>query len=164
LPVLTATKRLWRQAHLTYDPPHYVAKEGRRALAIERPTPRTRVVARLARAEERQLSAHGDRVPGLRGPLITTRFQAGARVSELGHSSADAVCFAEQMALLSNAKGGKSRDVPTLLRLAQGLRTHLGPRTTGSLFETVRHTRYSPRRIQPLLQETAAEAGRPARG
>jgi hypothetical protein len=35
LPVIAATKKLWRQYHLTYDQTHYVAKEVRRALAIE---------------------------------------------------------------------------------------------------------------------------------
>ena len=35
--VINATKKLWRQYHLTYDQTHYVAKEVRRALAIERP-------------------------------------------------------------------------------------------------------------------------------
>jgi integrase/recombinase XerD len=38
------------------------------------------------------------------------------------------------------------------------LRTHLGNRATGYLFETIHHTRYSPRRIQQIIKETAAEA------
>ena len=42
LPVIAATKKLWRQYHLTYDQIHYVAKEVRRALAIERPKARKR--------------------------------------------------------------------------------------------------------------------------
>jgi predicted amidophosphoribosyltransferase len=70
--VITATKKLWRQYHLTYDQTHYVAKEVRRALAIERPKSRTRVVARLSREEERKLIAHAYRVQGTRGLLIKT--------------------------------------------------------------------------------------------
>ena len=35
VPVIAATKKLWRQYHLTYDQTHYVTKEVRRALAIE---------------------------------------------------------------------------------------------------------------------------------
>jgi hypothetical protein len=46
--VITATKKLWRQYHLTYDQTHYVAKEVRRALGIERPKTRKRAVARLS--------------------------------------------------------------------------------------------------------------------
>jgi len=71
---------------------------------------------------------------------------------------ADAVFVEEQMILISKAKGGKSRYVPILPQLAQELRTHLGSRTTGYLFETVQHTQYSPRRIQQIIKETAQEA------
>jgi site-specific recombinase XerD len=53
---------------------------------------------------------------------------------------------------------GKSRYVPILPELAQELRTHLGQRTVGYLFETNRATCYSPRRIQYVVKETAAQA------
>jgi integrase/recombinase XerD len=158
LPVIAATKKLWRQYHLTYDQTHYVAKTVRRALAIERPTTRKRVVARLSREEERKLIAHAYRVQGTRGLLIKTLLQTGARVSEFVNITADEVFFEEQMILISNAKGGKSRYVPILPQLAQELRTHLGHRTTGYLFETVQNAQYSPRRIQQIIKETAAEA------
>jgi integrase/recombinase XerD len=156
--VIAATKKLWRQAHLTYDQTHYVVKEVRRALGIKRPKSRMRVVARLSREEERQLIAHAYRVQGTRGLLIKTLFQTGARVSEFVNITADEVFFEEQMLLISKAKGGKSRYVPILPQLAQELRTHLGDRTAGYLFETVRNTRYSPRRIQQIIKETAADA------
>jgi integrase/recombinase XerD len=158
VPVIAATKKLWRQYHLTYDQTHYVAKEVRRALAIERPKTRKRVVARLSREEERKLIAHAYRVQGTRGLLIKTLFQTGARVSEFVNIKADEVFFEEQMILISKSKGGKSRYVPILTQLAQELRTHLGHRTTGYLFETVQNTQYSPRRIQQIIKETAADA------
>jgi hypothetical protein len=93
--VITATKKLWRQYHLTYDQTHYVAKEVRRALGIERPKTRKRAVARLSWEEERQLIAHAYRVQGTRGLLIKTLFQTGARVSEFVNITADEVCFEE---------------------------------------------------------------------
>jgi len=158
LPVIAATKKLWRQYHLTYDQTHYVAKEVRRALAIERPKTRKRVVARLSRDEARKLIAHAFRVQGTRGLLIKTLFQTGARVSEFVNIKADEVFFEEQMRLISKAKGGKSRYVPILPQLAQELRTHLGNRTTGYLFETMQNTQYSPQRIQQIIEETAADA------
>jgi hypothetical protein len=49
-PVIAATRKLWRQHHLTYDQACYVAKEVRRALALARPKAGERVVARLSRA------------------------------------------------------------------------------------------------------------------
>jgi integrase/recombinase XerD len=97
-------------------------------------------------------------VQGTRGLLIKTLFQTGARVSEFVNIAANEVFFEEQMILISKAKGGKSRYVPILPQLAQELRTHLGHRTSGYLFETVQHTQYSARRIQQIIKETAADA------
>jgi integrase/recombinase XerD len=161
--MIAATKKLWHQYHLTYDQTHDVAKEVRRALAIARPTIRTRVVARLSRNEERKLMAHAYRAQGTRGLLIKTLFQTGARVSEFVNIKADEVFFDEQMILIAKAKGGKSRYVPIRPELAHELRTHLGHRTVGYLFETIHATAYSPRRIQPrriqqIIKQTADEA------
>src|SRR5713101_2908850 len=80
--VINATKKLWRQYHLTYDQTRYVSKEVRRALAIERTKLRKRVIARLAREEEESLIKHAYRMKGERGLLIKTLLQTGARVSE----------------------------------------------------------------------------------
>jgi integrase len=91
--VIAATKKLWRPYHLTYDQTHYVAKEVRRALAIERPKTRKKVVARLSREEERKLIAHAYRVQGARGLLIKTLFQTGARVSEFVNIKGNEVFF-----------------------------------------------------------------------
>jgi len=156
--LITATTKLWRSYHLTYDQARYVGKEVRRVLALERPQTRKRVVARLARDEERRLIAHAYRMQGTRGLLIKTLFQTGARVSEFVNLKVEEFFFDEQMILISKAKGGKSRYVPILPELAQELRTHLGHRITGYLFETIHHTRYSPRRIQQIIKETAGEA------
>src|SRR6185295_146462 len=156
--VINATKRLWRQYHLTYDQTRYVAKEVRQALAVERPKTRKRVVARLSREEETRLITHAYRMKGERGLLIKTLFQTGVRVSEFVNLKVEDVFFEEQMILIAKAKGGKSRYVPILPDLAQELRTHLGQRTVGYLFETNRATRYSPRRIQQIIKETAEQA------
>ena len=66
--------------------------------------------------------------------------------------------FDEQMILISKAKGGKSRYIPILPELAHELRTHIGDRQNGRLFETIHATPYSPRRIQQIVKETASEA------
>jgi integrase/recombinase XerD len=156
--VINATKKRWRQHHLTYDQARYVAKEVRRALAIERTKIHQRVIARLSREEEARLITHAYRMKGARGLLIKTVFQTGARVSEFVNIKTEDVFFEEQMILIAKAKGGKSRYVPILLELAQELRTHLGQRTVGYLFETNRAPCYSPRRIPYIVKETAAQA------
>jgi integrase/recombinase XerD len=156
--LITATTKLWRSYHLTYDQARYVAKEVRHALTLERPKQRKRVVARLSRDEERRLIRHAYRNRGTQGLLIKTLFQTGARVSEFVNIKVHELFFDEQMILISKAKGGKRRYVPILPELAQELRTHLGDRAAGYLFETIHTTPYSPRRIQQLVKETADEA------
>jgi len=156
--VINATKKLWRQYHLSYDQMHYVVKEVRQSLGVERIKTRKRVVARLSHEEEERLIKHAYRMKGERGLLIKTLFQTGARVSEFVNIKVEEVFFEEQMILIAKAKGGKSRYVPILPELAQELRTHLGRRTVGYLFETNRATRYSPRRIQYIVRETAEQA------
>ena len=95
---------------------------------------------------------------GERGLFIKTLFQTGARVSEFVNIKVEDIFFEEQMILITKAKGGKSRYVPILPELAQELRTHLGQRTVGYLFETNRATCYSSRRIQQIVKETATQA------
>jgi integrase/recombinase XerD len=156
--LIAATTKLWRGYHLTYDQTRYVAKEVRRALTLERPKTRKRVVTRLSRDEERRLIVRAYRMKGTRGLLIKTLFQTGARVSEFVNIKVEEFFFDEQMMLIAKAKGGKSRYIPILPELAQELRTYLADRTTGYLFETIQHSRYSPRRIQQIIKETAEEA------
>ena len=157
--VIKATRKLWRRHHLSYDQTRYVAKEVRRALELERPQVRIRVIERLSREEERRLIETAYRLTGTRGLLIKTLFQTGARVSEFVAIEVGDFFFDEQMLLIRKAKGGKRRYVPILPELDQELRTHLRDRTQGYLFETNRHAAFSPRRIQQLVKETADLAG-----
>ena len=99
------------------------------------------------------------RMPGGRGVLIKTLFQTGVRVSEFGHLQVPDVYVDEQMLLITQAKGGKQRSGPLRPALTHALRTSLRDRATGPLFGTMRHTPYSPRRIQHMVQETAVLAG-----
>src|SRR6266536_879517 len=98
--VISATKKLWRQYHLTYDQTRYVSKEVRRALTIERTKIRQRVIARLSREEEARLITHAYRMKGERGLLIKTLFQTGARVSEFVNLKVEDVCIGNSNALL----------------------------------------------------------------
>jgi len=70
---------------------HYVVKEVRRSLGVERTKIRKRVVARLSREEEERLIKHAYRMKGERGLLIKTLFQTGARVSEFVNIKAEDV-------------------------------------------------------------------------
>lgn len=118
-----------------------------------------RVVQRLSRDEEQRLIQPAYRDKGAHGALlIKTLFQTGARVSEFAGIRVEDLFFDELMILTNKGKGGKSRYVPTPAELAQELQTHLGDRETGYLFETNRRLPSSPRRIQPVVKETAEKA------
>jgi integrase/recombinase XerD len=98
------------------------------------------------------------REKGERGLLIKTFFQTGARVSEFANIKVEDFFLDEATILLAKGKGGKRRYVPILPGLAQELRTYLGNRSTGYLFETNRYLPYSPRRLQQIVKATAAQA------
>src|SRR5215831_12740856 len=153
--LIRTTAKLWRKYHLTYDQARYVTKEVRKALGVKRIKVRKRVIQRLSRNEEQRLIQKAYRNQGERGLLIKTLFQTGARVSEFVRIRVEDFFLDEAMILLATAKGGKRRYVPILPELAQELRTYLGKRTMGYLFETNRHDAYSPRRIQQIVKGTA---------
>jgi integrase/recombinase XerD len=157
-PLITATAKLWRQYHLTYDQARYVTKEVRRTLGVTRIKVRKRVIQRLSRDEEQRLIQIAYRDNGERGLLIKTLFQTGARVSEFVNIKVEDFFLDEAMILITKGKGNKSRYVPLLPELAYELRTYLGTRMAGYLFETNRHFSYSPRRIQQIVKATAAKA------
>jgi len=156
--LIAATTKLWRKNHLTYDQARYVSKEVRRRLDITRTKTRKRVVERLSRDEEGRLIRQAYKDHSEHGLLIKTLFQSGARVSEFVNVRLIDFFFDEQMLLIDKGKGGKSRYVPLLPELTQELRTHLGDRRTGYLFETNRHTAYSPRRVQQIVKAVAERA------
>jgi integrase/recombinase XerD len=156
--LISATSKLWRKHHLTYDQARYVSKEVRKALRIERVKSRRRVVQRLSRDEEQRLINQAYKEKGERGLLIKKLFQTGARVSEFVNIKVEDFFLEETMILIAKAKGGTSRYVPILPELAQELRTYLGDRTVGWRFETNRHQPYSTRRIQQIVKEIAERA------
>src|SRR5829696_7689352 len=97
--LITATIKLWRKHHLTYDQARYVSKEVRRALRIERVKSRKRVIQRLSRDEEQRLIQQAYKQRGERGLLIKTLFQTGARVSEFVNIKVEDFFFEETMIL-----------------------------------------------------------------
>jgi integrase/recombinase XerD len=66
-------------------------------------------------------------------------------VAEFVSIKVEDLYFDELMILLQKGKGGKSRYVPILPELAQELKTHLNGREVGYIFESNRHTKFTPR-------------------
>ena len=164
--VVRATDRLWRRAHLNYDEAREVGKQVRARLELHRPIARRGVPERLGQADAGRLLAAAYRAARTRGGgtrsrglLVKTLLLSGARVSEFVHLRAEDLLVEESQIRIRRGKGGKSRVVPLLPEHAHELRTHLGRRRVGWLFETPAATRYTPRRVQQIVREVADAAG-----
>ncbi len=72
-PLITATAKLWRKYHLTYDQARYVTKEMRKTLGVKRVKVRKRAIQRLSRDEEQRLIQRAYRDKGERGRQVLHR-------------------------------------------------------------------------------------------
>jgi integrase/recombinase XerD len=155
------TAKLWRKYHLTYDQTKHVVEQVRKELRLEAPQERRRTVDRLDRHEVERLIEHAYRHSASYGLMVKTLFYTGARVSEFVHLRVSDLHLAldPPQIYIAHAKGGSDGYVPILPALAQELRTHLGGRRGGYLFESNRHDKYTPRAIQRLVRDAAKRAG-----
>jgi integrase/recombinase XerD len=159
--VVQDTLKLWRKHHLTYDQSKQVVAQVRRALQLSPPRPRRRTVERLDRVEVTALIDAAYRRSSRHGLMVKTLFYTGARVSEFIHIQVtDLYLHLDPPQIyLAQAKGGSDGYVPILPALAQELQTHLAGRRRGYLFESNRGDKYTPRYIQLVVHEAAAQAG-----
>lgn len=159
--VVRATAKLWRKHHLTYDQTKYVVEQARRELQLAAPQQRRRTVDRLDRAEVECLIEAAYRRSSRYGLMIKTLFYTGARVNEFVHIRVPDLYLSltPPQIFLAHAKGGSDGYVPILPVLAQELRTHLGDRRRGYLFESNRADKYTPRYVQRVIQDAAQQAG-----
>lgn len=153
------TLAIWRRHHLSYDDARAVGRAVRGQLGLLRPRSRQGTVDRLSRDEVHRLIEHAYRVSGRNGLLVKTLLFTGARVSEFVAIRVEDVFTAENTIRIRHGKGGKQRSVPILSALAQELRTHLGSRGVGFLFETRSATAFTPRRVQQIVYDVAVAAG-----
>lgn len=155
------TARLWRSHHLDYDQTKHVVELARKSLRLTPPKQRRRTVDRLDHFEVRRLIDAAYRQSAQYGLMVKVLFSTGARVSEfvnieVSHLQLD---LDPPQVFIAHAKGGSDGSVPILPALAQELRTHLGTRRSGYLFESNRHTRYTPRLVQRVVKAAAQTAG-----
>lgn len=159
--VARETAKLWRKHHLSYDQSKHVVEQTRRELGLEAPRERRRTVERLDRIEvERLIEAayvHSSRY----GFMVKILFYTGARVIEFVHLRVDDLHLAldPPQVYIAKAKGGSDGYVPILPALAQELRTHLGGRRKGYVFESNRSDKYTTRYVQRLVKDAALRAG-----
>ena len=159
--IVDQTVRLWRKHHLTYDQTKYVVEQVRRRLELSPPRQRKRTVERLDWSEVQALTRAAYGVRSSYGLLVKTLFYTGARVEEFIHIRVEDLHLEDDppQLHLTHAKRHSTRYVPIPPSLADELRTHLGQRKVGFLFESNRHTRYAPRTIQSIVKLAALAAG-----
>lgn len=159
--VARETAKLWRKHHLSYDQSKHVVEQTRRELGLEAPRERRRTVERFDRIEvERLIEAayvHSSRY----GFMVKILFYTGARVSEFVNLRVEDLHLAldPPQVYIAIAKGGSDGYVPILPALAQELRTHLGGRRKGYVFESNRSDKYTTRYVQRLVKDAAQRAG-----
>lgn len=153
------TARLWRG--VSYDNAIAIATEVRRLLGLERPIKPERTIERLTRPEVDQLLEHAYRRGGQHGLMIKTLIFTGARVSEFVRLDVRDFNYPDKEIRIVLGKGGKSRVVPILPALADEIRTFIGHRARGPLFQPrgINARSFSQRRIEQIVQELAAAAG-----
>lgn len=157
--LVNETVKLWRKAHLDYDQISYVVKQARKALDIRKYKKQCLVVQRLSQEEAQKLINTAYEKKGLYGLMLKTLFFTGCRVNEFCNIKVDHVNFSEAEVYVQEGKGGKQRYVPIFPFLRDEIRTHVGDRKAGYLFETRLNDRFSTRRVQQVVKELSAEAG-----
>lgn len=158
--IIRETTKLWRKHHLSYDQSKYVIERVRRDLQLQAPKERRRTVDRLDRHEIARLIEAAYRRSSRYGLMLKTLFYTGTRVSEFVHIRVPDLHLSLEppQIYIAHAKGGSDGYVPILPTLAQELRTHLGERKNGYLFESNRHALYTPRAVQLMVREAAKQA------
>lgn len=159
--VARETAKLWRKHHLSYDQSKHVVEQTRRELGLEAPRERRRTVERFDRIEVERLIEAAYVHSGRYGFMVKILFYTGARVSEFVNLRVKDLHLAldPPQVYIAIAKGGSDGYVPILPALAQELRTHLGGRRKGYVFESNRSDKYTTRYVQRLVKDAAQRAG-----
>lgn len=155
----TEIAKIFRKFHFNYDQTKEPVKLARQMVGLDAPRVRKGTVVRLSLEEEHRFIEEAYRQSGARGLMLTTLLETGARVSEFCHIFISDVSFEERLITIRSGKGSKRREIPIREELARMLRVHVGDRSTGYLFESNRHDRFRPRRMQTIVKEVADAAG-----
>ena len=152
--IVTQFVRIARKERLDYTAFLYVCQQARRRLGLRKP-PHDRTLPRLLPEAElkkffRVLQPCGHVQHEI---MLKLLFFSAGRVSELGHVKVTDIDFAQCQIFSAQGKGRKDRYIlfPTSFRLVFQSHLHANPKNR-YLFETVRYTLFTPRRIQQIVQ------------
>lgn len=151
--------RILRAEHVSYDDTRDLFKILRKELDLTPPKRTQKVIKHLTREEIEHIINYSYKQSSKYGLMIKTLFFTGCRVSEFVNIKAEDVYFDDRKILIRKGKGAKERFVPIYPFLEQELRTYLGGRQVGFLFESNYHDKFSTRRIQQILKKVCETAG-----
>ncbi len=156
--VINKIAKLFKKYDLSYDQAIYITKKAREKSNLKRIAPNKTPIERLSKEEQIKLVDTAYRQGGYLGLLIKTLLFTGTRVSEFVNIKISDFYYDEGIITIKKAKGGKQRTIPLTMELCRELKTYLGKRKQGHLFETKRNNKYSTRRIQQIVKEIASKA------
>ena len=153
--------RLVRREGLDYNDWRYVARQVRKRCDL-RPDKQPKRLPRVLTAEEfRRFYRVVDQAEDVQHALmLRLLFYTGVRVSELCNIQVADVDLEACKIRVNQGKGAKDRYVLFGRSFATALRAHLAAHPNNRwLFQTRRHGRFSPRRVQQIVKQYATKAG-----
>lgn len=159
--IIARISRLVRQSGLTYEDWRYVAKQVRRRCDLQVGKKPKKLPRVLNGDEFRRFYKIVDQADDVQHALILRlMFFTGVRVSELCNIQVADVDVEACKIRIEQGKGSKDRYVLFGQSFATALRTHIAAHPDNRwLFQTVRCSKYSPRRIQQIVKKYAEQAG-----
>ena len=150
---------MFRSEHLTYDQSRFVFKEVRKELELKPSKSRNKgTVKRMANAEIEKFQEGAYKLNGDLGLMMRVLYETATRVDEFVNLEVDDIMYDESRIVVKNGKGGKRREIPITEDLRHSLRTFIGEREVGYVFESNRNKKFTTRRIQQLVKDVTEEA------
>lgn len=153
--------RLVRKAGLNYEDWRYVSKRVREKCELKPNKKNRKLPNVLTNDEFRRFYKAVDKSDDVQHLLmLRLLFYTGVRVSELCSIMVSDVDLDQSKIRINDGKGGKDRYVLFGKSFSAAIKTHIAanPRNRW-LFQSTRHNKFSPRRIQQIVKRYAEIAG-----
>jgi integrase len=153
--------RLVRAAGLTYDDWRYISRRVRQRCEL-RPAKKPKKLPRVLNADDfRKFYQVVDQADDVQHALmLRLTFFTAVRVSELCGIEVSHVDLENCKIFIDQGKGSKDRYVLFGKSFATALKTHIQAHPNNRwLFQTTRHSKFSPRRVQQIVKKYAGQAG-----
>jgi len=158
--IISEISRITRKNHLSYLQLKYIFKEVRKKCNLKAEKNHQAAKEHLSVAEGQKLIDLAYTLKGDLGIMVKTLLFTGARINEFVNIQFKDVYLEERKIYLAVTKGDKPRFVPIFDFYWQEIKLYMDKenRTTGYLFESTHHDKYSTRRIQQIIKKLILQA------